>query len=137
MNISEFQQDHSNQANQPTTEVPLVPPPRAPLFDSLRRLVPRSPSGDLTELDRLFDNLVEVAVWTSRDGGWQEHASFLLATADGRWHAIGFGDPIATELTQRLRSLPGCDTDLLLDLIGERTRRIVTLWRHPTLAPPR
>jgi hypothetical protein len=137
MNVSEFQQDHSNRDHNRTTEAALVPPPRAPLFDSLRRLVPCPPSDDRTDLDRLFDNLVEVAVWTSRDGGWQEHASFLLATADGRWHAIGFGDPQATELTRRLRSLPGCDTDLLLDLIGERTRRIVTLWRHPTLAPPR
>jgi hypothetical protein len=109
----------------------LVPPPRAPLFDSLRRLVPKARRSEPIDLDAIFEELVEIAVWTSHDGDWQEYASFLLHTSDGSWHAVGFGDPAAGELTARLQRLPGCDTALLLDLIGERTRRIVTLWSHP------
>ncbi|HZZ50428.1 MAG TPA: hypothetical protein VFE65_26355 [Pseudonocardia sp.] len=124
---------HAGQ-NIPTTDVSVanaIPPPRAPLFDSLRRLVPRAPRPSPPDLDAIFEELAEVAVWTSQDGDWQEHASFLLRTSDGNWHSVGFGDPVAGELTSRLRTLPGCDTSLLLDLIGERTRRIVTLWCHP------
>lgn len=126
--------DRRTRPDSPATDVGIsnaIPPPRAPLFDSLRRLVPKAPKPDPVDLDAIFDELVEVAVWTSSDGDWQEHATFLLHTLDGGWHAVGFGDPVAGELTARLRTLPGCDTSILLDLIGERTRRIVPLWSHP------
>ena len=110
-----------------------APQPRTPLADSLRRLRPRPTTPDHGDLARLVAELAQVAVWTARGGGWQEHASFLLATTDGRWHIVAFNEPGATELVTRLRTLPEFDTDLLLDVIGCHSRRIVTLWRSPHL----
>ncbi|HEY2205203.1 MAG TPA: hypothetical protein VGH99_12100 [Pseudonocardia sp.] len=96
---------------------------------------PRAPLDG--ENDAPPADLAEVAVWTSDDGAWQEHATFLLLGFDGSWRSVAFADPAATELVPRLRRLPGFDGDLLLDLLNRRYgRRIVTLWRHPA-APPR
>jgi hypothetical protein len=106
-----------------------IPRPRTPLSDSLRRLLPGSGARPCLDLNQVIPDLVEVAVWTSRDGCWQEHASFLLGTSDGRWHMLGFSEPAVSELISRLRELPGFDTDLLLDLIGSRTERLVPLWQ--------
>lgn len=77
-------------------------------------------------------SLAEVAVWTSGDGAWQEHATFLLRSVGGRWCGIGFGEPDAAELVRWLCELPGFDVGLLLELIGQQERRIVTLWRRST-----
>ena len=116
---------------------PLPPKPRTPLRDSLRRLAqrPAVPPGitdsDLRQLFASVADLTEVAVWTACGGDWQEHASFLLGTGDGRWHVIRFSEPATTRLVAQLRSLPDFDTDVLLDLIGQRTRQVTTIWRRP------
>ena len=86
------------------------------------------------DLTGVLDNLVEVAAWTSADGQLQEHASFLLRTVDGQWTAVEFADPAATELVAHLGGLAGFDGRLLFELLGSRSRRIVTLWRHPAIA---
>ena len=110
---------------------PSAPAPRAPQGDSLRGLDPVPVVIPWGNPDRLLADLVEVAVWTSADGSWQEHASFLLGTSDGRWHHVPFAEPAATTLIAALCALPGFDKDLLLDLLGQRTRRVLTLWTHP------
>jgi hypothetical protein len=92
----------------------------------------RSGRGDTLpkDLEHALQNLRQVAVWTARHGHLQEHASFLLGTTDDEWHHVPFTDPAATELVARLRTLPGFDTDRLLELLGEREQRVVTIWRH-------
>jgi hypothetical protein len=116
---------------------PLPPKPRTPVRDSLRRLAQRPavlPGLTYSDLRQLFASvpeLTEVAVWTACGGDWQEHASFLLGTGDGRWQVIRFSEPATTRLVAQLRSLPDFDTDLLLDLIGQRTRQVTTIWRRP------
>ncbi len=120
--------DHSSELNAP----PAVPTPRTAMADSLRQLLPVDITPVPGDLAGLLGDLVEVAVWTAEGGSWQEHASFLLGTRDGRWHIIGFTDPTTAELVTGLRALPGFDTDRLLDLIGKHTHRVHTLWRHPT-----
>jgi hypothetical protein len=81
-------------------------------------------------VERLIAELVEVAVWTSQDGEWQEHATLLLGTGDGHWDAVGFSEPAAAVLIPKLCELPGFNVDLLLELIGSRERRVVALWRR-------
>lgn len=118
----------------PVEMVTVVPPPRSPLCDSLRRFLPKVDTTPGAELEQVCRNLVEVAVWTSQDGCWQEHASFLLCTSEGQWHAVGFSEPAACGLITRLRELPGFDADLLLDLIGSHTARLSVLWKKPLTA---
>lgn len=118
-----------------------VPAPRQPLEEGLNHAVGSTgraaQSGHLDTndlagvLNNLSNVLAEVAVWTSSDGHWGEHASFLLHTHDDRWHALAFSDPAAGELVTKLAALPGFANDRLLTLIGQRHRRIVTLWRAP------
>ncbi|MBV9313108.1 MAG: hypothetical protein JO100_05055 [Pseudonocardia sp.] len=114
-----------------------VPRPRSPIADSLRRLLPQylpaEPAADL-DLDRVFADLTEIAVRTSSTGSWQEHACFLLGTADGEWHLVRFDDPAAAEVSARARTLPGFNTDLLLDVIGSRIARLLVLWTRSNVA---
>jgi hypothetical protein len=86
--------------------------------------------ADYVDPAELRTELAEVLVWTSADGAWQEHATFLLRMRDGDLHAIAFGEPAGAELALWLRQLPGCDTDLLCEVIGQPVRRIVTIWRR-------
>jgi len=109
----------------------LVPRQRGPLSNVLRRFLPSLDSSGEVDLDVVCADLVEVAVWTSQDGGWQEHASFLLGTSEGRWHVIGFSEPVVSELIPRLQELPGFDSRLLLDLIGSRTEMVTVVWKKP------
>jgi hypothetical protein len=83
------------------------------------------------EFGAFYADLAEVAVWTSGYGAWQEHATFLLRSVGGRWCGIGFSEPDAAELVRWLCELPGFDVGLLLELIGQHERCIVTLWRRP------
>jgi hypothetical protein len=87
------------------------------------------------ELRRVLSDLVEVAVWTSPDGCWQEHATFLLGTADGRWHEMGFTDPQASVLLRHLESLPGYRPDRLFDVLGPGVDRVQALWHRPQPRP--
>ncbi|WP_028933383.1 hypothetical protein [Pseudonocardia spinosispora] len=119
----------------PIEMLSVVPKPRSPLCDSLRRLLPKADTSPNAHLERVCQDLVEVAAWTSQDGCWQEHASFLLCTSDGRWHEVGFSEPAACGLITRLRELPGFDADLLLDLIGSQSARLSVLWKKPSPAP--
>ncbi|HEX4251849.1 MAG TPA: hypothetical protein VH008_28585 [Pseudonocardia sp.] len=81
--------------------------------------------------------MVEVAVWTSQDGAWQEHASLLVSTGDGHWDAVGFSEPAAAVLIPKLCALPGFNADLLLELLGSHEQRVVVLWRRsPECAAP-
>ena len=130
MTTARFSQSRSAPAhNAPGT--PPAPAPRAPLGDSVRGLDPVPVVIPFADPDRLLADLVEVAVWTSADGSWQEHASFLLGTTDGRWRHVPFADPTASGLIAAVCALPGFDSDLLLDLLSQRTRRVLTLWRLP------
>ena len=122
---------HRRSASLHNAPGPPRPAPRAPRGDSLRGLDPIPVVIPWRNRDRLLADLVEVAVWTSADGSWQEHTSFLLRTTDGRWHQVPFAEPTATRLIAALCALPGFDRDLLLDLLGQRTRQVLTLWRHP------
>jgi hypothetical protein len=124
----------------PEAQARVVPAPRAPhaplaamLGRAHRRRGDDTAAVEVAEFAELFANLAEVAVWTSGEGAWQEHATFLLRTVDGCWRGVGFSEPAAAELVRWLRQLPGFDADLLLELLGERQRRIVPLWRR--LAP--
>jgi hypothetical protein len=121
----------------------VVPAPRVPI-DQAHPAPPRTAGragqarrgavlADFIELSEFPTNLAEVAVWTNMAGAWQEHATFLVHSTDGRWHAIGFSEPAATELVERLAELPGFDNDLLRDSIAERSQRVVTLWRAPSV----
>lgn len=102
-----------------------VPVPRSPGDDAPPPTSDRSQAHDLGWSVRDVD---VVAVWTSEDGYWGEHATFLLHTRDDRWHAVGFSDPAANGLVAELSRLPNFDKDLLFALIGQRERKIVTLW---------
>ena len=97
----------------------LIPRPRG----SARPSYP----DDEIDLDKIWPELAEVAVWTSSEGEWQEHASFLLGTHSGHWHMVSFADPASEGLAPRLRSLPGFDADLLLELIRAHTSQIAVL----------
>ena len=108
-----------------------IPAPRHPVADAPRRSSPHS--GDAAAaggVERLVAELLEVAVWTSQDGAWQEHATLLLGTGDGHWEAVGFSEPAAAVLIPKLCELPGFNVDLLLELIGSRERRVVSLWHR-------
>lgn len=110
-----------------------IPRPRAPLADSIRRILPRpEPPADI-DIDDACADLAEVAVRTCADGSWQEHACFLLGSASGRWQVVPFSHPVVCELIGKLRTLPGFDDNRLLDLIGSKETEIVVLWRDPTL----
>jgi hypothetical protein len=122
----------------PEAHVGVAPAPRAPhaplnavLGRALRRRGRDTTVTEVTEFGELFADLAEVAVWTSGDGAWQEHATFLLRSVDGRWRGVGFSEPAAAPLVRWLRELPGFDADLLLELLGQHERRIVTVWRRP------
>lgn len=69
---------------------------------------------------------------TCAEGSWQEHACFLLGSADGRWEVVPFSHPVVSELIGRLRALPGFDDNRLLDVIGSRETGLVVLWRDPS-----
>ena len=92
---------------------------------------------DFVDLHDFFSRLTEVAAWTSDDGAWQEHATFLLRTSDNQWHAVGFAEPAAAELMLYLGQLPGFNTGLLREVIGKPVRQMVTLWRRPVVPAPR
>jgi hypothetical protein len=113
---------------------PRIPRPRAPLTESIRRILPRPERPVHIDLDQACADLVEVAVRTCSDGSWQEHACFLLGSAAGRWEVVPFSHPVAGQLIVRLRALSGFDDNRLLDLIGSKQTGIVVLWRHPKLA---
>jgi hypothetical protein len=110
----------------------VAPRPRTPLGHSVPHPVglPTDPGRSFLDLA----DLIEVAVWTARGGGWQEHASFLLGTTDGHWYVIGFGEAAASRLVAQLCERPEFDTDLLLDVIGQRDQRVVRIWRNPAHA---
>jgi len=76
-----------------------------------------------------------VAVRTSADGSWQEHACFLLGSVTGHWEVVPFSHPAVSRLLSKLRALPGFDDDALLDLIGSKQAGIVVLWRGDPTAP--
>jgi hypothetical protein len=107
-----------------------IPAPRHPVADAPRWSAPCSGGAAGGGVDRLIAELVEVAVWTSQDGEWQEHATLLRGTAVGHWDAVGFSEPAAAVLIPKLCELPGFNVDLLLELIGSRERRVVALWRR-------
>jgi hypothetical protein len=86
--------------------------------------------ADYIELDGFAAHLTEVAVWTNMAGAWSEHGTFLLRSIDGRWHAIGFSEPAATELLEHLTGLPGFDTDPL-----RKSRRAQPASRHVLAYP--
>jgi hypothetical protein len=87
--------------------------------------------ADYVELSRFHTQLTEVAVWTRDDGAcWQDDATFVLRMIDWRRHAIGFTEPAPAELVLWRRELPGCDTELLWQLIGQPGRRIVSRWQR-------
>lgn len=113
-----------------------IPRPRMPVADRLRRLLPQPEPSSVVDVDAMLGDLVAVAVGTSREGLWEEHGSFLLQTSDERWHLVPLTDPSATELTARLRELPGFDENKLLELVSSRTPRLVVLWRKPTACDP-
>jgi hypothetical protein len=113
---------------------PRIPRPRAPLSESIRRILPRPERPIEICLDEACFDLAEVAVRTCADGSWQEHACFLLGSASGRWQVIPFSHPVVCDLIGRLRLLPGYEDNQLLDLIGSRQTEIVVLWRDPALA---
>jgi hypothetical protein len=114
-----------------------IPRPRAPLSESIRRILPRAePPADI-DIDEACADLAEVAVRTCADGSWQEHACFLLGTASGHWQVVPFSHPAVCELLGRLRQLPGFDDNTLLGVIGSKQSEIVVLWRDPSLAKAR
>jgi hypothetical protein len=122
------------------TQAPLflIPQPRVPFAETLRRLLLPLPHSTLgIDIDELCANLCEVAVWTSSCGSWQENASFVLSTTGGGRHLVAFGDDIAGELISRVRQLSGFDDDRLLDLIGSRTEEVTVVWRKPALVAER
>jgi hypothetical protein len=117
------------------TALPRIPRPRAPLTDSIRRILPRPAPPTEIDLDQACADLVEVAVRTCADGSWQEHACFLLGSTADRWTMVPFSHPVACQLIVRLRALPGFDDNRLLDVIGSKQAKLVVLWRDPKLAP--
>ncbi len=96
-------------------------------------MLPRPEQPIEIDIDEACTDLVEVAVRTSADGSWQEHACFLLGSDQGRWQAVPFSHPSVSRLLPRLRALPGFDDNLLLDVIGSRETEIVVLWRRSTV----
>jgi len=91
--------------------------------------------ADFIDLSEFPAQLTEVVVWTNMAGAWAEHGSFLVRGTDGCWHAIGFSEPAATELLERLTELPGFDIDLLRNSVTGRSQRVVTVWCTPQLRP--
>ncbi|HEY1969486.1 MAG TPA: hypothetical protein VGH89_16150 [Pseudonocardia sp.] len=135
---------HTGRVDESKTAQPaaVIPAPRVPpdqAHPAAARVAGRAGPArrgvlaEFVDLSQFPANLAEVAVWTNMAGAWREHATFLLRSTDGRWQAIGFSEPAATELVERFAELPGFDTDLLRDVIAERGQRAVTLWRAPTV----
>jgi hypothetical protein len=111
----------------------VIPRPRGPSADSRRPAPPEPghpPRVDV-DLDQLVSELTQVVVRTCRHGAWQENAYFLLSTEGGHCYRVGFGDPVATELVQRLHALPTFDSDLLFDLIGRHAEELIVVWKRP------
>jgi hypothetical protein len=122
----------------PLCEPTRVPVPRCPGHEpqppaSDRREPPRADS-QAHEVGWSVKDVDEVALWTSKDGYWGEHATFLLHTRDDHWHAVELSDPAANTVVAELSRLPKFDKDELLALIGQRERKIVTLWRSSPLS---
>jgi len=95
---------------------------------------PRDPSASSrldADLDQVVADLTQVVVRTCGHGAWQENAYFLLSTEGGHNYRVGFGDPVATELVQRLHALPTFDSDLLFDLIGRHAEELIVVWKRP------
>lgn len=107
-----------------------IPAPRTPETPGGDELLPPE-SGTLEEL---FSHIVQIDVWTSDEKGWQENATFLLTTDDGRTVLRRFDEPDATELVTQLYNLPGFSPGLLLELLAGQNRRITSLWRRPSPA---
>ena len=92
-------------------------------------MLPRPEEPEEIDIAAACADLVEVAVRTSADGSWQEHAYFLLGSASGDWQVVPFSHPAVSQLLPRLRALPGFQDNDLLDVICSREAAIVVLWR--------
>jgi hypothetical protein len=99
--------------------------------------MPRPEPPTEIDVDEICRDLAEVAVRTCSDGSWQEHACFLLRSAQDRWNIVPFSHPVVSELLTRLRVLPGFDDTMLLELIGSTQSEFVVLWRDPVPADSR
>jgi hypothetical protein len=78
----------------------------------------------------VLSDVSEVSAWTCGDGPLIQHTAFLLRAHDGRSHSVMMSDPIVATLAPRLRTLPGFDTDRLLDVLNARSDRIEVLWHR-------
>lgn len=128
---------HLGDARPSETPFNAIPRPRAPLADSIRRILPRPETPTDIDVDEVCADLAEVAVRTCSDGSWQEHACFLLGSSSGKWQVVPFSHPVMCQLIGRLRTLPGFDDNQLLDLLGSQETEIVVLWRDPSLTRSR
>ena len=82
------------------------------------------------DLDRMVADLTKVVVRTSSAGSCQENGVFLLGTSDGRWGMVPFTDPGANALVSLLQTLSGFKAELLFEIIGARSDRLVVLWER-------
>jgi len=82
------------------------------------------------DLDRMVADLTKVVVRTSSAGSYQENGVFLLGTSDGRWGMVPFTDPGANALVSLLQTLSGFKAELLFEIIGARSDRLVVLWER-------
>lgn len=69
-----------------------------------------------------------VAVWLEVDCSGRDTARFLLQADDMVWQSVAFDDTRARVLSARLRTLPGFDTNRLLDAVTDTRAGLVTIW---------
>lgn len=107
----------------------------SPFADAVRGVPPcplrvRS-APECADLDRVLSQVREIAVWAGNQGRVQDTGRFLLLDGERVWHSVAFGDEQGTELIARMRTIPGFDTNVLLDAVSHRSGQIEPLW------PPR
>jgi hypothetical protein len=112
----------------------MIPRPRGPSADSRHPAPPEQgrPLRIDVDLDHVVSELTRVVVRTCCHGAWQENAYFLLSTQGGHTYRVGFGDPVATDLVQRLYALPAFDSDRLFGLLGRHVEELVVVWERPS-----
>jgi hypothetical protein len=85
------------------------------------------------DVAEVLSQVREVAVWVGTDGPVRDTARFLLQAGNRAWYSLAFNDPLASELTARMRTtLPGFDDDRLLDAVGSRRGHVEVIWPGDT-----
>jgi hypothetical protein len=77
-----------------------------------------------------FEELTEVAVYTTADGPWAEDVFYVLSCGD---HGCVVPETFANPaFVNRLMELPGFDHETFIEAMGSTDERMFSCWRSST-----